>query len=110
MLEDIVQRTCHEELGDTNSLLAYGIPATSGVGHFEYFVLLIVLALSSMTLTWKDDDQAQAASESFYNSAVKHLQAIINCSETQALQISLLLAHYARWTIGRASQMLLGLC
>lgn len=95
MLEDIVKRTRHEELGDTNSLLVYGIPAASGLGHFEYFILLIVLAISAMTLTWKAEDQARAASESFYNSAIKHLQAFKDPGQIQALQISLLLAHYA---------------
>ncbi|KAJ6164214.1 hypothetical protein N7470_002886 [Penicillium chermesinum] len=47
-----------------------------------------------MTLTWKDNDQARAASESFYSLALRHLQAIPTHSEIQALQISLLLAHY----------------
>lgn len=55
----------------------------------------MVLALSAMTLTWKDDHQARAASESFYNSALRHLQALTDDSGVQALQISMLLAHYA---------------
>lgn len=94
MLESILQRTQAEELGDSNSLLVYGIPAASGLGHFEYFVLFIVLAISASTLTWKAEDQARAASESFYKSAIKHLQGLEDYSEIKALQISLLLAHY----------------
>lgn len=95
MLEEVVQRTRDEELGGTNSGLVSSVPTSLAIGHFEYFVLFIVLAISAMTLTWKDDSQARAASESFYNSAIKHLQALANYSEIQALQISLLLAHYA---------------
>lgn len=95
MLEDIAERTQNEGLGDANSLLVYGIPAASGLGHFEYFVLFVVLAISAMTLTWRADDQARATSESFYNSALKHLQAWEDHNEIRALQVSLLLAHYA---------------
>ncbi|KAF2503066.1 hypothetical protein BU16DRAFT_546151 [Lophium mytilinum] len=95
MLEDIVQYTQDAELGDTNSILIYGIPANSRLGHFEYFTLFIVLAISAITLTWKAEDQAREASASFYKSALKHLQALEGHSEIQALQISLLLAHYA---------------
>jgi hypothetical protein len=84
-----------DELGDTSSLLLNGIPADSGIGHFEYFVLFIALAISAMTLTWKAEDQARAASESFFNSALKHLQVLEEQSEIKSLQISLLLAHYA---------------
>ncbi|OKL61986.1 hypothetical protein UA08_02688 [Talaromyces atroroseus] len=118
MLEDIVEKTQHEELGDTSSLLLYGTPVAPGLGHFEYFVLLIVLAISAMTLTWKADDQARAASDTFYNSAIKHLQVFKDPGEIQALQISLLLAHYAHlcpervdnWTcIANAARIVLSL-
>ncbi|TVY59491.1 Pyrimidine pathway regulatory protein 1, partial [Lachnellula cervina] len=102
MLEDIVRRTQDDELGDTNSILIYGIPANSGLGHFEYFVLFIALAISAITLTWKAEDQARDASASFYESALKHLQALEGHSEIQALQISLLLAHYAHMCPERA--------
>ncbi|CAH0039111.1 unnamed protein product [Clonostachys rhizophaga] len=95
MLQEIVKRTGMDELGDTSSLLLNGIPADSGIGHFEYFVLFIALAISAMTLTWKAEDQARAASESFFNSALKHLQVLEEQSEIKSLQISLLLAHYA---------------
>jgi hypothetical protein len=95
MLDDIVRRVGAEELADTSSLLLHGIPADSGLGHFEYFVLFIVLAISAMTLTWKAEDQALSASESFYNSALKNLQVLGEHGEIKSLQISLLLAHYA---------------
>lgn len=112
MLEDIVQRARLE------LALVHGIPAKSGLGHFEYFILFIVLAISAMTLTWRDDNQARAASESFYSSAIKHLQVLADHSEIQSLQISLLLAHYAHmcpervdnWTcIGNAIRIVLNL-
>lgn len=95
MLENIVQRACEREMENLNSALVHGTPEMTSIGSFEYFVLFIVLALSSMTLTWKDDNKARVASGSFFNSALKHLQAVSNHSEIQALQISLLLAHYA---------------
>jgi hypothetical protein len=62
----------------------------------------MVLALSAMTLTWKDNHQARAASESFYNSALRHLQALSDNSVVQAMQISSLLAHYAHMCPERA--------
>ncbi|KAH8885265.1 hypothetical protein GQ53DRAFT_845580 [Thozetella sp. PMI_491] len=94
LLESIVNRSL-DDLGESQSLLTYGITSASGFGHFEYFVLFIVLAISAITLTWRAEDQARAASESFYRSALKHLQVLENYSEIKALQISLLLAHYA---------------
>lgn len=118
MLEDIVRHTQDDELGDTNSILIYGIPTNARLGHFEYFTLFIVLAISAITLTWKAEDQAREASASFYKSALKHLQALESHSEIQALQISLLLAHYAHmcpervdnWTcIANAVRIVLGL-
>lgn len=72
-----------------------GHATDSGVNHFEYFVLFLILAISAMTLTWKAEHQARAASETFYSSAIKHLQAVEDNNDIQALQISLLLAHYA---------------
>ncbi|KAJ9646275.1 hypothetical protein H2204_000938 [Knufia peltigerae] len=101
-LHEMVERLQDEELRDTNSLLVYGIPPSAKLGHFEYFVLFIVMAISAMTLTWKAEDQARTASESFYNSALRHLQTLSNHDEMQALQISLLLAHYAQMCPERA--------
>ena len=95
-LHKIVESVQNEELRDTNNILAHGIPPSSKMGHFEYFFLFIVLAISAMTLTWKAEDQARTASESFYNSALRHLQALNDPDEIQGLQISLLLAHYAQ--------------
>ncbi|KAI3010027.1 transcriptional regulator family: Fungal Specific TF [Aspergillus niger] len=94
-VNEILDRIQHQDLKDPNALPIHHVPTDAGLGHFEYFVLLIALAISAMTLTWKADYQARVASESFYNAAVKHLQAMTDHSEIQALQISLLLAHYA---------------
>jgi hypothetical protein len=94
-LADIVERAFYQEGGETGAPLAYGIPETAGLGHFEYFVLFIVLAISTMTLTWKAEEQARSASESFFNSALIHLHQLEVDSEIKALQVSLLLAHYA---------------
>lgn len=52
-LANIVERTQNQDLGATGSLLTNGIAETAGLGHFEYFILFIALALSTMTLTWK---------------------------------------------------------
>lgn len=95
MLENIVRNTQEIQLGDTKSSLAQAMSTTSGLCHFEYFVFFIALAISALTLTWKAEDQARAASESFFKSARNHLQALEEHNEIQALQISLLLAHYA---------------
>jgi hypothetical protein len=95
LLQSILQRTQNDDIGDLDSLSAADIPSTSSLGHFEYFVLFIVLAISAMTLTWRDEDQARAASESFYKSAIKHLHVLEDHSEIRSLRISLLLAHYA---------------
>lgn len=95
MLENIVMNSQEIQLEDTKSSPPQAIASSSGLGHFEYFVFFIALAISALTLTWKAEDQARAASESFFNSARNHLQALQEHSEIQALQISLLLAHYA---------------
>lgn len=85
---------------------------------FESFVLFIVLAISALTMTSKDEQQARSASESFYKLALKHLQTIGECRQIQALQISLLLSHYSsmcperldNWTcIANAVRIVLGL-
>lgn len=101
LISTIVERI-RSETDATNTFFSIGNPAASGLGHFDYFVLFIVLAISAMTLTWKAEDQARAASEAFYNSATKHLQALEDNDEIQALQISLLLAHYAQLCPERA--------
>lgn len=93
MLDDIVERAKNQELRTPGSPLAHG--TLSELDHFEYFVLYIVLAISTMTLTWKSDDQARRSSDSFYNSALTHLQQVEVSREMDALRISLLLAHYA---------------
>lgn len=93
-LNDAVRRVLKEQDGDTNSVLVHGISLESGLGHFHYFVVFIVLAISSMTLTWRGELQAITASESFFTSAIKHVR-LMECSEIESLQTSLLLAHYA---------------
>lgn len=94
-LESIVERAQNEDQGDPNTLSIHGTPNESGLGNFEYFVLFIVLAISALTMTWRDEHQARAASESFYKSALKYLQVLEDFSEIKSLQISLLLAHFA---------------
>ncbi|KAM5386536.1 hypothetical protein ACJZ2D_000499 [Fusarium nematophilum] len=89
LLADIVQRTRVDELG------YHADVTTPGLDHFEHFILFIVLAISSLAMTWRDEQQARTTSESLYKSALKHLQALDDHSEIRALQISLLLAHYA---------------
>ncbi|KAL2670147.1 hypothetical protein Neosp_015028 [[Neocosmospora] mangrovei] len=95
MLQSIVERTQNGGLEDSAEPSAYGPSTGSGLSPFEYFVLFIVLAISALTMTWKDEQQARTTSESFYKSALKHLQVLEDPSEIKALQISLLLAHFA---------------
>lgn len=94
MLDNIVQRAKCHELGGTD--LPLPPERSSELDHFEHFVLYIVLAISTMTLTWKADGQARRSSESFYNSALIHLQQLEECSQIKSLRVSLLLAHYAQ--------------
>ncbi|KUJ16400.1 uncharacterized protein LY89DRAFT_586714 [Mollisia scopiformis] len=94
-LHEILARVLKERSGDTDYVLIYGIPPESQLTHFEYFVVFIILAISSLTLTWRAESQAMAASDSFFESALKHLNLMKEVDEIQTLQISLLLAHYA---------------
>ncbi|KAI9739057.1 MAG: hypothetical protein M1834_007269 [Cirrosporium novae-zelandiae] len=117
-LLETVDRVLEEQSGDTDSILTYGIPPDSRLTHFEYFVVFIVLAISSLTLTWRSEFRATAASESFCFSALKHLQLMNEVDSIQSLQVSLLLAHYAHmnpekadnWTcISNAARIVLDL-
>lgn len=101
-LETVLEKVLHEQDGDTDSVLTYGISPSSGLSHFEYFVVFIVLAISSFTLTWRADLQARAASDSFCSSALKHLELMSEVDEIESLQVSLLLAHYAHMNPGKA--------
>jgi hypothetical protein len=100
-LNEIVESLQHVDLQGTNNILVDG-SHTSKLGHLEYFVLYLVLAISAITMTWKAEDQARRASESFYDSALRHLQALSDHDELRGLQIFLLLAHYAQMCPERA--------
>jgi hypothetical protein len=80
--------------GDTDTVLKSGVPSESGLTHFDYFLVFIILAVSSLTLTWRDDMQARAASDGFLDCAVQHLTLAPEVTELQRLQTLLLLAHY----------------
>lgn len=119
-LQHLVARAQEGDVDDDDSasILVYGVSTDSLMGHFEYFVLFIVLAISSMTLTWQADRQARSASASLYQSAIQHLHAMSDNDPIQSLQVSLLLAHYSimapqradNWTcIGNAVRMVLNL-
>jgi hypothetical protein len=94
-LHDVLQRILQEKAGDTDSVLSRGISPESKLGHFEYFVVFIILAISSLTLTWRAESKARAASDSICVSALNHLPRMMEVDEIQTLQVSLLLAHYA---------------
>lgn len=98
----MLDRILEEKSGDTDSILSHGISPDSGLGHFEYFVVFIILAISSLTLTWRPEPQAMAASDSFCASALNHLRLMVEVDEVQGLQVSLLLAHYAHMNPDKA--------
>ncbi|KAK4939848.1 hypothetical protein LTR10_019915 [Elasticomyces elasticus] len=105
LLETIMECVRNRDLGGTSSTASDGNAAAaagSGLGHYEYFILFIVLAISAMTLTWRADHQARAASESFFSSASKHLHALQGQDPIQSLRISLLMNHYASMCPERA--------
>ncbi|KAL4941883.1 hypothetical protein BDV06DRAFT_212298 [Aspergillus oleicola] len=95
MLERIIHQFRNEGPKDAGTLMDGDLVSPLGLGHFEFFVVFIALAISASTLTWRAEAQAREASESFYKSAMKHLQFLDDYSELKELQISLLLAHYA---------------
>ncbi|KAL4887541.1 hypothetical protein BJY04DRAFT_212575 [Aspergillus karnatakaensis] len=95
MLEQTLEQFQRESLSDYDTSMATSLPESAGAGHFEFFVLFIVLAISASTLTWKAETQAREACDSFYKSALKHLQLLEGYNEMMELQISLLLAHFA---------------
>lgn len=120
-LRQVFVRILDTHGGDTDAALTLGMPANSSISHFDYFIGFIVLAISSMTLTWKNETQARTASDAFFASSLQHLRLILDVTQVQRLQISLLLAHYAQlnpskidnWTcIWNATRVVLelGLC
>ncbi|KAL2864036.1 Zn(II)2Cys6 transcription factor [Aspergillus lucknowensis] len=94
MLEHALQQFRPDAVGEGSSLFDAD-PTFTGLGHFEFFVIFIILAISASTLTWRAETQAREACDSFYKSALKHLQLLEDYSEIKQLQISLLLAHFA---------------
>ncbi|KAL5341630.1 hypothetical protein BJX70DRAFT_386635 [Aspergillus crustosus] len=95
MLDNIFRQFRHETQSDHSPSLIPDILESAGLGHFEYFVAFIVLAISASTLTWRAETQAREACDSFYKSALKHLQLLEEYNEIREIQISLLLAHFA---------------
>ncbi|KAL3457166.1 hypothetical protein BJX64DRAFT_296160 [Aspergillus heterothallicus] len=94
ILDRILYQLRAEALGEASSVLEVD-SSSSDLGHFEFFIVFIVLAISASTLTWRAETQAREACDSFYKSALKHLQLLEDYSEIKELQISLLLAHFA---------------
>lgn len=96
LLKRVVEQSLGQDFAEVNPSLSCGnLPSDPNIGHFEYFAFFIALAISANTLTWKAEEQARAASEWFFKSALKHLQALEGNSDIEGLQIFLLLAHYA---------------
>jgi len=93
-LHDILKLILQEKAVDTESVLIHGVLQESQLGHFEHFVVFIILAISSLTLTWRAEPQAVAASHSCVVSALRHLK-LMEVPKMRTLQVSLLLAHYA---------------
>lgn len=102
LLEQTLERLEGGEYKDTNAALTYGCSPDSGLDHFRYFILFIVMAISLMTMNYKDEIQGRATSELFYRSALKHFQAMESRDEIQELQICLLLTFYAQCCPERA--------
>ncbi|OKL56114.1 hypothetical protein UA08_08655 [Talaromyces atroroseus] len=88
--------------GDTDAALSLGIPASSGLTHYDYFIVFIVLAVSSLTLTWKNEHQARTASDAFFDTALHHLRLAPEVTDIHRLQTYLLLAHYANLNPNKA--------
>jgi hypothetical protein len=83
-LHDILKLILKEKAGDTDSVLLHGISPEPQLGDFEYFVILIILVTSSLTLTLRAETQAVAASDPFFASAISHLK-LMKVNEIQTL-------------------------
>lgn len=94
-LHGVVQRILHRNSADVEAAAASRIIEGSSIDHFEHFVLFIILAISSLTLTWRAELQARKASDSFFASALQHLCLMEEVGSIRSLQTSILLAHYA---------------
>jgi Fungal specific transcription factor domain len=101
-LSDAVSRVLMVHNGDTDAALSLGIPASSGLTHYDYFIVFIVLAVSSLTLTWKNEHQARTASDAFFDTALRHLRLAPEVTDIHRLQTYLLLAHYANLNPNKA--------
>ncbi|RAO71771.1 uncharacterized protein BHQ10_007783 [Talaromyces amestolkiae] len=99
---DAVGRLMSVHDGDTDAVLSLGIPACSDLTHYDYFMVFIVFAVSSLTLTWKNEHQARTASNAFFDTALHHLRLAPEVTDIQRLQTYLLLAHYANLNPSRA--------
>lgn len=97
-----VSRLLSVHNGDTDAVLSLGIPASSDLTHHDYFMVFIVFAISSLTLTWKNEHQARMASNAFFDTALHHLRVASTVTDIQRLQTYLLLAHYANLNPSRA--------
>ncbi|KAH8657935.1 hypothetical protein BX600DRAFT_61505 [Xylariales sp. PMI_506] len=100
-LHEIATRLLKIAGNDADIMTDRGTLSAESLFHFEFFVLFIILAISSLTLTWKNEFQARSASDSFFSSSVHHLRLITGITEIQNLQASLLLAHYAHMNPGK---------
>lgn len=65
-------------------------------------MVYFVFAVSSLTLTWKNEHQARTASIAFFDTALHHLRLAPEVTDIQRLQTYLLLEHYANLNPGRA--------
>lgn len=99
---DAVSRLLLVHNGDTDAILSLGIPDSSDLTHYDYFMVFIVFAVSSLTLTWKNEHQARTASDAFFDTALHHLRLAPEVTDIQRLQTYLLLAHYANLNPSRA--------
>ncbi|KAJ9150931.1 Fungal specific transcription factor domain containing protein [Pleurostoma richardsiae] len=93
-LRHVLAKVLSAHDGDTDRVLTKGIPPESGLTHFDYFVVFIVLAMSSLTLTWKNESQARMASDAFFSTSLQHLRLASRVTGIQRLQICCLLGHY----------------
>ena len=95
LLEEVLQQLDTDDEKDTTAVLTYGPSPASKLNHFKYFVLFVVMAISVMTVPGNSPNQARAMSEAFYNSALRHLQAMEILADIEAIQVCLLVAHYS---------------
>lgn len=94
-LKAILASLENESSKDNVAVLVYGTQASASLSNFDYFILLMVLATAVIAVANTNPEHARRTSESFYRTALKHLQKSERVDDLEGIQACLLVAFYA---------------